>query len=254
MTTLISSEWYKIIHSKLLAWILTGVTAQSLLEVQGAYAVEKTPVLGQRAVAMVADGSAFLAIWIVAFVGFFVAADFQTSTLRNVLALGKNRTHVFLSKLIAACIAVTAIYATVTIVKTVGYTVAFGFGDMPVGEYLRFSSWNFFMQLFFHLTLASLYCLFAFLGKNPGMTILLGIGWLIGELVVMHFFESYPGRVLAFAAEYFPSYYIQRFYHPVKQTLNLDPAFIRQGIIVSLAYLVVPTVVGCALFKRSEVK
>ncbi|HYG60231.1 MAG TPA: ABC transporter permease [Symbiobacteriaceae bacterium] len=253
MTTLISSEWYKLIHNKLLALILAGVALQTMLQVQGEYAMEKA-VLGQYGVAMVADSSWFLVIWIVAFVGFFVASDFQNYTVRNVLALGKNRTQIFLSKLLAACIAVTAIFATASIVNTVGYTLAFGFGDMSFGEFLRFSSWNFLMQLLFHLTFASVFCLFAFLSRNPGGTILLGIGYMVGEMLAMGFMANYPGNVLAFAVDYFPSYYIGRFFHPVKHILNLDPAFIRQGIIVSLAYIVVPCIIGCAVFKRSDVK
>lgn len=165
MTMLISAEWYKLLRGKVLAVILAGVTAQTLLfQVLKQYAKsDEPPVPGQFGVMVLVDTATFLQVWLLAFVGYFVASEFQNGTMRNTLALGKNRTHVYLSKLLFAFIAIAAIFATVSIVSTAGLSAVSGFGDMTFNEFWRFFTLNFFMQLLYHLTFAAVFTMFAFL-------------------------------------------------------------------------------------------
>jgi ABC-2 type transport system permease protein len=113
MTTLLSSEWYKIRKSRLLGFILLGVTAQTLLFSLVPYVIRNRAVLERNGGAAAnADSTMFflLALWIAAFIGFFIASEFQTGTIRNPVALGKSRTHIYLSKLFSACVATAAIF------------------------------------------------------------------------------------------------------------------------------------------------
>lgn len=247
MTTLISSEWYKLLRSKVLAVILAGVTAQTLIMVLEQYfKTEEPPVPGQFGVMVPVDTSFLLQVWLIAFVGYFVASEFQNGTMRNVVALGKNRTHVYLSKLLSASIAMVVIYSTVIVVATAGFSAVAGFGDMTFNEFWRFFAWNFFMQILYHVTFAAIFTMFAFLSTSLGMTILLGIGFWIFKMF-LPFFLSIIGH--ASAVEYLPDYYIGAF-----KDLSGDPAFITKGIIVSVAYIVITSVIGCIVFKNSDIR
>lgn len=245
MTTLISAEWYKLLRSKVLAVILAGITAETLLQVL-LKTYDKEPIPGQFGVTVATDASVILQVWLIAFVGYFVASEFQNGTMRNILALGKNRTRVYLSKLFSASIAIAAIYATVSIVATAGFSVAFGFGDMTFNEFWRFFTWNFSMEILYHLTFAAIFTMFAFLSRSLGMTILLGIGYWI----VMLFLPGLLSTMgLDFAVKYLPQYYIGAF-----KGLSGDPAFITKGLIASAAYFVLTSIIGCIVFKKSDIK
>lgn len=242
MTTLLSAEWYKLLRGQVLAVILAGVTAQTLL----LQVVILTPVPAQFGVLFLADTSIFLQVWLLAFVGYFVASEFQNGTMRNILALGRNRTQVYLSKLLFTFIAIAAIFAAVSIVSTAWLSAAAGFGDMTYNEFWRFFASNFFMQLLYHLTFAAVFTMFAFLSRSLGMTLLLGIGyWIVKWNLPMVL--SRLG--LAFAIKYLPDHYIGMFGQS-----NGDPAFITQGMIVSVAYIVITSIIGCIVFKKSDIK
>ncbi len=116
----------------MLAIVLLGVAAVATVEVLSAYFLQESLVRGDNAVSVLADQSSFLSLWIAAFVGFFVASEFQTGAIRNVLALGKARTAVALAKLFAACVAVTTILVVLGLVATLGYTAAVGFFVLQV--------------------------------------------------------------------------------------------------------------------------
>ncbi|MEV5029557.1 ABC transporter permease [Paenibacillus sp. LPE1-1-1.1] len=247
MTTLISAEWYKLLRGKVLAIILACVTAQTVIQVLAQYTeTGDPPFLGQFGVLVPANGSFLLQVWLSAFVGYFIASEFQNGTMRNILALGKNRTHVYLSKLLSACIAIAAIYTTIAIVATAGFSAVSGFGDMTFDEFWSFFTWNFFMQILYHLAYAAIFTMFAFLSRSLGMTIILGFGYML----VMLFFPGFLSRVgLDAAEELLPGYYISAFGH-----LSGDPVFVTKGIIVSAAYFVLTCIIGCIVFNKSDIK
>ena len=248
MTPLIRAEWYKLRRSKLLGMILAGVAVQTVIQIVSSY-VLREPSLGQNGVLMLADNSSLLCVWIAAFVGLFIASEFQNGTIRHSIALGRDRTHVFLSKVFSAAIGVTAIFAVVSGVATLGFGAAFSFGELAVGEFLRFLTWNFVMQLLYHFTFAAVFTMLAFLGKNPGMTVLLSIGYVIAILAIGAFLNNYPDGGLKYALEVFPQYYISEF-----GTISGDPVGITNGVIVSAAYIALALIIGCTVFNKSDIQ
>lgn len=244
MTRLMTSEWYKIRRSKLLALILVGIAAQTVFQVWTSY-TDHFVNLGQTGLLKMAENSILLCMWIAGFIGLYTAPEFQQGTLRNVLALGKNRSHVYLSMLLSSSIAIAAILAVVSIVATVGLTAAFGFGDMALGDFLRFFFWNYLMQLLYHLSFAALFCMFAFICKSPGITILLGIGYTVASFALTGFLDKH----LPVALDYLPQTYISGFTY-----FSSDPAFVVRGLFVSAAYFVITWIVGSIVFKKSDIK
>lgn len=78
------------------------------------------------------------------------------------------------------------------------------------------------------------------------MTILLGSGYWIVQMYLPMVLSKFG---LAFAVEYLPDYYISTF-----GQLSGDPAFITKGMIVSVAYIVISSTIGCIVFQKSDIK
>lgn len=246
MKTLIAAEWYKLLHGKVLFIILLGTVAQTLL-FQILYVLANRPQgPGQLGFMVLANTSLFLQIWLLGFVGYFVSSEFQNGTMRNILALGKSRTQVYVSKLLSVCIAIFTICVVITIVQAVWLTVINGFGTMPLNEFLNISALTFSMQLLYHLTFAAVFTLIAFLSRSMGMTLMLGIGYWI---VLMNGPAVLSALHMAFAINYSPDHYIATF-----AALNGQPGFISMSIIISLIYIIVSTIIGCLIFRKSDMK
>ncbi|WP_127529506.1 ABC transporter permease [Paenibacillus kobensis] len=246
MTTLLSAEWYKLWRGKVLHVILLCITAQISLQVFAEFYGGDSPMQGQYGVTMPAGMSFMMQLWFSAFVGYFIASEFPNGTMRNSLALGKYRTYVYVSKLFAACVAVAVIYLVSSIVATVGFSLAFGFGDMSLLEFARFFSWNYGMQVLFHWGFAALLTLIAFISRSPIMTVLVNLAYVIGMLALPTFLTA-----LGYFDVYkcFPDYYVMFF-----ENLSGDSAFIIHGAAMSVAYLVITCIIGCIVFKRTDIK
>jgi ABC-2 type transport system permease protein len=193
-------------------------------------------------------------VWIAAFVGFFIAAEFPTGAVRNVLALGNDRTAVLFAKLASACLGVVAIFAAVSLVATVGYSLALGFGDSSIAVFLGRFAAVFVLQVFFHLPQAAVFTMFALLSRSTGMTILLSIGYVIAVLATGGFLNAFPGGSLRGGLQWFPEYYISKLLSAASNELNLDAAFLLPGLAVCAAYCFAATLIAGIAFRRSDVK
>lgn len=249
MTTLIFAEWYKLVRSKTLGLILIGVGAITSLEIVSSYLIAEPPVLGQNSIIVLGEGAAIRALWIAAFVGFFIASEFQNGTIRNVIALGKDRTHILISKIFSASIAIVAILTVDGIVATICNSAAFGFGNMAGGEFLRLSVGSFFLQTLYHSTYAAVFTMLAFLSKDSGKTILFCIVYEIAILAIGGFLNNFPGGALAFAVQLFPQYYASEL-----DDIGFQLPFMINGIIISVAYIVGSSLIGTIVFKKSDIK
>ena len=248
MTTLILAEWYKILRSKTLGFILVGVLAITSLETLSSYLMDEPPVLGQDAIVKIGEGTSMHVLWLAVFVGFFIASEFQNGTIRNVIALGKNRINILFAKIVSACIAIVAILAVNGSVTVICNTVAFGFGSIVITEFLRLSAWNFFMQTIYHSTYATVFTVLAFLSKDSGKTILLCVVYEITTLALGGFLNNFPSGRLAYALQFFPQYYASEI-----DDVGFKLPFIINGIIVSLVYIVGSFIIGSIAFKKADI-
>jgi ABC-2 type transport system permease protein len=254
MNPLLAAEWFKLRRSRVFALILAGAAAVTAIDVLTAYFLQETVLRGHNAVAVLASQSSFLSVWIAAFVGFFIAGEFPTGAVRNVLALGKDRTAVLFAKLCSACVGVFAIFAVVSFVATLGYSLALGFGDSTLGAFAGRFVAVFLLQLVFHLPQAAVFTMFALLSRSTGVTILLSIGYVIAVLATGGFLNAFPGGSLKAGLQLFPEYYISKLFSAATNELNLDPAFLMRGAAVCAAYCLVATFIAAVAFRRSDVK
>jgi ABC-2 type transport system permease protein len=259
---LIKAEWYKLCHSKLFLIIITIVAIYSAIQVGLVYFVHSSDMaaqqdahlsdmfgfepLGQNGILMIGNASLILSICIAAFAGLFVASEFQQNTIRVALALGKKRIYVYLSKLIALCIAIALFIIVSASVSTAGLTLLYGFGEVPVWEYARQALSVFSMQLRLYCTFASVFCMVAFLCRNMGVTIVLCAAYALLTSILMSFLASFDTRV--FIVKGIPQYYI----------MALNPSnglsFYVAATAVSLFYIIVPCIIGLYVFRRTDVK
>lgn len=246
MKKLISAEWYKLFHNKVLLFILGGVAAQTLLVIALYHSADRPLGPGETGITMLVNTSLFSQIWILAFVGYFISSEFQNGAMRNILGLGKERMHVYISKLFSTFFATFTILAVTAVVATLGLTALYGFGEMHFTEFLSYFTSTFFMQLIYHLPHAAVFLMLAFLSRSLGMTLMLGIGYWIVNANVPSILRA---LTVVSTIEYFPDYYISRY-----ASLHSDPTFITNGYMVSAAYILIAAIVSCIVFKKTDVK
>jgi ABC-type transport system involved in multi-copper enzyme maturation permease subunit len=264
MKELICAEWYKLRHNRLFYILLivvacitafyTGVVkfldtnpmAQG--EAVAVGDVFEFPAAGQSGVFLLGELSVTISICLAAFIGLFVAAEFSTGTIHHVLALGRKRTEVFFSKLFSPGIATLAFLLTACIVSTAGLTLLFDFGTLSFGEYLAQLFTVLSLQLLLHFTYATLFCLIAFLSRNPGQTILIGTGYVLASSVLLSILGSFD--TFGPVAKILPQYYATSLSSLPDSLLPTAAG----AIAVSVGYCAAAGRIGSGAFKKTDVK
>jgi ABC-2 type transport system permease protein len=249
MTTLFSSELYKLCRSKASAFGVFGAMAMAATIV---LAIRKTSsggsdYFGQYGVTVIDGVSSVLILWLAVFTAFFVAAEFQYGTIRNSLSLGKPRAGLFLTKVVSAALILAAAFLAVAAVATAGNSLFFGFGNMPPHEFASYFAWNYAMRLLYHLPYVAVFCMIAVTGRSPALTVALGVGYHVANMGFLQLFGG--SETLNFAMRLIPDYYILSFHK-----MSGDPAFAVNSILVSAAYIAIACAVGCFVFSKKDVK
>jgi ABC-type transport system involved in multi-copper enzyme maturation permease subunit len=244
MNLLISSEWYKLRRSRVLAValllcaVLLGLTAQG-------NAITGETVFGGEAIAALGANSAFWQIAMLAVIGFFCASDFVTGTIRNPIGIGKSRPGIYASRLFSAFAITFAIMAFVALLSTAVCTLAFGFGAMGFGEFAVSFGMTLAKQTLYHWALASAFLMFAFLSRSPAMTILCGFCYMI-FLLFLPSVLSVVGAGFLWLVDYIPDTHISAVGAPHE---NAALAFA-----VALGHIAVTSAVGCIVFSKQDIK
>ena len=263
MTTILNAEFYKLksnIGFKLLpaaAVLMTLVTIGFMLFVSGGATVEGesftvTDVfgfepegrLGAGALATLSNLYGFIAA---VFSGLFISTEFSQGTIRNALSVGVSRTKVYLSKLAvsAALLALCMLLSCITFIA--GFTLTYGFGVTGIEGFLRDALTVFFLQFLYHFTYAGIGCLLAFLIPNIVITVAIGIIIVVASGVVVEICTAFDA--LNGIAPFITQYYVTR----LNGELH-NPLFLAKGAVVSVVFVTLTAAVGCALFKRQDIK
>jgi ABC-2 type transport system permease protein len=259
---LLQAEIYKLWRSKPFWVILTVIAVYSVIQVGLVYFVQSSKIaaqqgaelskmmnfesLGQNGVLMAGSASLILSICIAAFSGLFVASEFQQHTVCDALALGKNRTYVYLSKLVALAVAAALFLAVSMLVCTVGLTLLNGFGEIPLMTYIRQALTCFSMYFRLFCTFAAVACMIAFLCRSAGVSTVLGAAYALVTAILMSFLASFDA--LSFMIKGLPQYYIMALGQ------SDDMSFYAAASAVSAIYIIVPCLIGIAFFCKTDVK
>jgi ABC-2 type transport system permease protein len=262
MRELIKAEWYKMRRSRLFVVLLIIIAVQAVMQTALVYIVHNDlfavgrnaevlainfSLTGQNGVLMLSFALMILPVCLAAFSGMFTAAEFQNNTIRAVLSLGKKRETVYLSRLFALCVAIGIFIIVSTVVTTLCMTLLFGFGNMPFAQFFTQLFMTLRFQFFLFSTFASVFCMIAFLCRNTGAVIILGVSYFLIMMSLSSFFNSFD--TLAFLAKGLPSYYISS-----ANELSGDFGFIAGALVVSLSYIAVSTAVGIFAFRKADVR
>jgi ABC-2 type transport system permease protein len=179
------------------------------------------------------------------FAGLFISTEFSRGTIRNALCIGISRTKYYLAKLAvsAALLALCMLLSCVTFIA--GFTAAYGFGTGA--GFLRDTLTVFFMQFLYHFTYAGIACLLAFLIPNIVITAAVGIIIVVASGVLVAICSAFDA--LNGIAPFIPQYYVTRLNDELR-----NPLFLAMGAAVSIGFVTLTTAVGCALFKRQDIK
>jgi ABC-type transport system involved in multi-copper enzyme maturation permease subunit len=153
---------------------------------------------------------------------------------------------VYLSKLLAFCIAVALFIIASAAVGTAGLTLLYGFGEAPVWEYVRQVLGVLLMQMQLYCTFASVFCMVAFLCRNVGVTAVLSAAYALPTSILTSFLASFD--TLAFIVKSIPQYYIMSLSQPN------GLSFYAAATAVSLIYITVPCIIGIFVFCKTDVK
>jgi len=173
-------------------------------------------------------------------------AAFSSGAIKNDLAVGINRTKLYLSKLI-----LSSALSFVFMFLYVALAVIFAIMIDGIGYWGGFSEklLSFGMQLFIMLAVNSVGIFFCFATRRTAAA--------IGAFLAFAFI---PIMIAALLSVAFPRaldfFYYDLMYQLVifSQTAGLTCTDFIRGIVIGLVYLVVPTIGGILLFRKVEIK
>jgi hypothetical protein len=253
MNRLMAAECFKLTHNKIIPILAAFAVVFASAQIQGT-SLQEGALPGQLGVTVLAALSPFNCILLAAFTGFFVATEFENGGVRNCLALGKNRFHLYLAKQASVFVAFAVILFVASAAAVVMGTAQFGFGDMANAEFAGFFLTIFCLQLLYHLVYAALFTAIAFIARNPALTVLLSICSTIAEMLLVALLGQFGGLAQA-ARTVFPIYSIGGLYGTRQNFFGYaDPAFLTRSVIASILSIAFLTAVGAWAFRKAEIK
>ncbi|MCL2189305.1 MAG: ABC transporter permease [Defluviitaleaceae bacterium] len=247
MRHLLAVERYKFARSRVVYGILgciAVVIGLNLLQSTGNF-----PVPGFMGIVSPARWDILLTVWFPIFIAYFVAMEFQNKTINDALCLGKSRIAVYFAKLTAVLWHVVLLVVIIMVAKTIGLTIFNGFGEIEPLYFLRHALQAFVLQVFFQFSVASLFLMAAFIIKTPTLTVIVGIGY-----TVFTWFGGIMVREFLFGGRFTPyTYWLPALFN-MEAIINTDPQGILRGSIVSIVWIIATTFIGCAVFKRTDLK
>ncbi|MDR1000969.1 MAG: ABC transporter permease [Clostridiales bacterium] len=265
MTTLFSSDIYKLLRNKAAIFGIIGSIALSVgLSLISYYSYIKRgaadiPFYGQEGVEILGGVSSVITFWLAVFVAFFVASEFQYGTVRSEISLGKPRTWIYFSKFLCTVIIFASAFLAVSVTMTLINTILYNFGDMSAVEFISYFAWNYFMRLLFALPCAAIFCAIAFIGKSPALTIAFGVMYMFVMAAVTQLLLGYINveGPLNLALRVSPEYY-GTFFGKTDSLAEIGAIgvehFTRDSIIVCTGYIAAACALGCLVFSKKDVK
>lgn len=184
-----------------------------------------------------------------ALTSFFIGEEFQYGTIRNTLALGQNRSRYYFSKFITISAISLFGMGLMTVVGMLAYGAAFGFGQIPeVENYIGYAFQVAVVQVLLIIANIAVFVMIAFIFKQVGLSLLWMFIYIVGTGFAPGVFQNTTH--FKFLTDWFVEALFLYSDFSLQQTIERFPFM----ILVSLATIVVSSVIGVQLFKRSDIK
>lgn len=264
MLRIMQADLYRFFQGKapyILATVITLFSAVTVFVFQTAVSTvnvstEDDPILGIEAingseVISIALGSMNMVMWIVLTVGVIVSmAVFDSGTIKNEIATGMNRAQLYLSRLtLTSVISIVYMVFFLIVVVAMGSVVG-GFGDWS-GELILDALQIFGAQALLAIGFCSICTFLAFTLRREGAAIWLYVGVILAPLMIVTLLSLAWPDISGTIAHYELASLMNLFAE--HETLLSNFEFVR-GLLVGLAYIAVPTIIGALLFKQADIK
>ncbi|MFS0575075.1 ABC transporter permease [Sporosarcina sp. 179-K 3D1 HS] len=259
MLNLLAAEKIKLLRSKRL-WIVLGIlfilpimqAVSFHFEVQNGkepVQIIETVINGATAILMIKKNGFTILLVLSAFISFLIGEEFHNGTIRNALSLGQSRTHYYLSKLVIAALVSIVSVIGLTVIGMISYSIAFGFGGIAeITNYTSYAVKTFSTLSLLLLSSVSVYVMISFLTKNSSLSLI----WSFLYTIATGFLPSLFQQTEHFkqVTNWFSQTFL--FYWDFAQPASV--AQYPQMVLVSLITIVISSMVGILLFKRSDIK
>ncbi|MET4561097.1 ABC-2 type transport system permease protein [Lysinibacillus parviboronicapiens] len=211
--------------------------------------VKDTVINGSTGILMIEKNGLTILLVISAFISFFIGEEFQNGTIRNALSLGRSRTHYYLSKFtIATLVSFVGVMLT-TIIGMIGYSLAFGFGEVAeINNYYIYAIKTFSTLYILILANVSVYVMISFLSKNSAVSLIWSFLYTIATWVVPGTFQQ--TKHFKPLTNWFTEMYLFNY----DFAKPMDIAKYPDMILVSLITIVLSSTLGIIIFKRTDIK
>lgn len=261
MCNLLKSDFYKLIRSKSLkiCWLIVLFFAVIVPIINNAVMdqIEKQinsngsitmPIYdGFHAIFDSFSGAGNILIILAILVPIYVSSEFTNGTMKNIASKSFTRTQIYLSKLIVMLIVNTIIMISFVAVSTVTSTILWGFGE-PTKDALFQILRLFGLEILLFCGLTALFNMISMLIKNVGGSIAVSICILIFTeiiILILHTFVFKDTDISKFWIVYNTS---------TISALKLTSESIRIALINGIGFIIIPTIFGCYMFNKKDIK
>ena len=202
-----------------------------------------------EAVTISAGGMNNLAYVVLAIAAVIALTPFDAGAIKNELSVGASRSKLYFSKWLLSALISFVFMLLHTLYFFIFGLIGGGLGEWS-GEFITNFAWGFAAQIIFILGYLSVAMLFIFGVRKEGVSIYGFIGFVLvpamtGALLSL----AWPGMIDTFAI-FELSLLMQTFAdHSAMYTYQ-----IVRGIAVGTAYILLPTALGLALFRKADIK
>lgn len=183
-------------------------------------------------------------------ISLFVGSEFNNGTVKIIASRNYSRLKIYLSKLFVGILASVLFTLVFVLAATMTATALWGFGDVS-GSYASQLLLKGALELLLGASYVSLFVMFSFLIRQSGGSLAANICFLeftslvvtLGEMLIHHFL----GRTVTLS-DYLPDMCMTAL------TQNPDRNTLLRAALVGVCFLLVPTLVGAANFRKRDIK
>ena len=183
-------------------------------------------------------------------ISLFVGSEFNNGTVKIIASRNYSRLKIYLSKLFVGILASVLFTLVFVLAASMTATALWGFGDVS-GSYASQLLLKGALELLLGASYVSLFVMFSFLIRQSGGSLAANICFLeftslvvtLGEMLIHHFL----GRTVTLS-DYLPDMCMTAL------TQNPDRNTLLRAALVGVCFLLVPTLVGAANFRKRDIK